>query len=102
MGWSQICGPAFRALFPDRAIGYHPAALPRLRGRAAIPWTILQQEPITAGTLFWIDAGTDTGDIADQQFFHVAPDETAAPERKRDVQGRSGAVPVSLGCRRYI
>src|SRR3546814_2052043 len=34
--------------------------------------------PITAGTLFWIDAGTDTGDIADQQFFHVAPDETAA------------------------
>ena len=78
MGWSQICGAAFRALFPDRVVGYHPAALPRLRGRAAIPWTILQQEPITAGTLFWIDEGTDTGDIVDQQFFHVAPDETAA------------------------
>ncbi|KXU32795.1 MULTISPECIES: formyltransferase family protein [unclassified Sphingobium] len=78
MGWSQICGTAFRALFRDRVIGYHPAALPRLRGRAAIPWTILQQEPITAGTLFWIDAGTDTGDIVDQQYFHVAPDETAA------------------------
>ncbi|WP_150292000.1 formyltransferase family protein [Sphingobium estronivorans] len=78
MGWSQICGAAFRDLFPDRVVGYHPAALPRLRGRAAIPWTILQQEPITAGTLFWIDAGTDTGAILDQQYFHVAPLETAA------------------------
>src|SRR3546814_4553018 len=48
MGWSQICGPAFRALFPDRAIGYHPAALPRLRGRAAIPWTILRSEEHTS------------------------------------------------------
>jgi methionyl-tRNA formyltransferase len=78
MGWSQICGAAFRELFPDRVVGYHPAALPRLRGRAAIPWTILQGEPITAGSLFWIDAGTDTGDIVDQQYFHVAPAETAA------------------------
>ncbi|AEG49850.1 Methionyl-tRNA formyltransferase [Sphingobium chlorophenolicum L-1] len=77
MGWSQICGAAFRDLFPGGVVGYHPAALPRLRGRAAIPWTILQQEPITAGTLFWIDAGTDTGAILDQQFFHVAPMETA-------------------------
>jgi methionyl-tRNA formyltransferase len=78
MGWSQICGPAFRDLFPDRIVGYHPAALPRLRGRAAIPWTILQREPITAGSLFWIDAGTDTGAILDQHYFHVAPLETAA------------------------
>lgn len=78
MGWSQICGPRFLDLFPDRIIGYHPAALPRLRGRAAIPWTILQQEPITAGSLFWIDPGTDTGKILDQHYFHVAPLETAA------------------------
>lgn len=78
MGWSQICGPRFMTLFEDRIIGYHPAALPRLRGRAAIPWTIIQQEPITAGSLFWIDAGTDTGAILDQQFFHVAPLETAS------------------------
>lgn len=78
MGWSQICGPRFLDMFADRIIGYHPAALPRLRGRAAIPWTILQQEPITAGSLFWIDPGTDTGKILDQHYFHVAPLETAA------------------------
>ncbi|MEP7351268.1 MAG: formyltransferase family protein [Sphingorhabdus sp.] len=78
IGWSQICGPAFLATAPDRVIGYHPAALPRLRGRAAIPWTILNDESITAGSLFWIDEGVDSGAILEQQFFHVAPDETAA------------------------
>jgi methionyl-tRNA formyltransferase len=78
IGWSQICRPAFRAAVGDKVVGYHPAALPRLRGRAAIPWTILLDEKITASTLFWIDDGVDTGDILAQRFFHIAPRETAA------------------------
>jgi methionyl-tRNA formyltransferase len=49
-----------------------------LRGRGVIPWTILLDEPITAGTLFLIDEGTDSGAILAQHFFHVARDETAA------------------------
>jgi methionyl-tRNA formyltransferase len=77
VGWSQICGARFRSACGDRVIGYHPAPLPRLRGRGVIPWTILNQEPITAGTLFWIDEGLDSGPILAQEFFHVAPDETA-------------------------
>lgn len=78
IGWSQLCGPELMAIAPGRVIGYHPAPLPRMRGRAAIPWTILSAEPITAGSLFWIDDDVDSGAILDQQFFHVAPDETAA------------------------
>jgi methionyl-tRNA formyltransferase len=78
VGWSQICGPKFRLACDGRIIGYHPAPLPRLRGRAVIPWTILNQEPITAGTLFWIDEGVDSGPLLMQEFFHVAPDESAA------------------------
>lgn len=78
VGWSQICGPDFLNILPGKVLGYHPAALPRLRGRAAIPWTILLDEPITAGTLFRIDEGTDTGPIVAQCFFHVAQDETAS------------------------
>lgn len=77
IGWSQICGEGVSACAPGRIIGYHPAALPRLRGRAVIPWTLLNREPITAGSLFWIDEGVDTGAILDQHFFHVAPTETA-------------------------
>lgn len=78
IGWSQICGPAFRDCVGNRVIGYHPAALPRLRGRAVIPWTILLDEKITASTLFRIDEDVDSGPIIAQKFFHVAPDETAA------------------------
>lgn len=78
IGWSQLCGEKMMALTPGRVVGYHPAPLPRLRGRGVIPWTILLDEPITASTLFLIDAGTDSGPILNQRFFHVAPDETAA------------------------
>ncbi|MBO9517199.1 MAG: methionyl-tRNA formyltransferase [Porphyrobacter sp.] len=78
VGWSQLCGPEFLALNSGRIVGYHPAALPRLRGRAVIPWTILLDEKITAGSLFWLGAGTDDGDLIAQEFFHVARDETAA------------------------
>lgn len=77
IGWSQICGPDFRDAVNGRVVGYHPAALPRLRGRAVIPWTILLDEKITASTLFRIDHGVDSGPIIAQKFFHVAPDETA-------------------------
>lgn len=96
IGWSQICGPAFLDLAKDRLIGYHPAALPRLRGRAAIPWTILNREPITAGSLFWIDPGTDTGDLLDQQYFHVAPDETAGTLYAKHMRALSTLLTRSL------
>ncbi|HEY0624972.1 formyltransferase family protein [Sphingomonas sp.] len=78
IGWSQICGPEFRAAAGARVVGYHPAPLPRLRGRAVIPWTILLDEKITASSLFWIDDGVDSGPLLAQRFFHVAPGETAA------------------------
>jgi methionyl-tRNA formyltransferase len=78
IGWSQICGPEFRAAAGGKVVGYHPAALPRLRGRATLPWTILLDEKITGSTLFWIDDGVDSGDILAQRCFHVAPRETAA------------------------
>lgn len=77
IGWSQICRPALVSAAGGRMVGYHPAPLPRLRGRAAIPWTILLREPISAASLFWVDDGIDSGPILGQQFFHVAADETA-------------------------
>lgn len=78
IGWSQICGEAFRSTARRGVVGYHPAPLPRLRGRAVIPWTILLDEPITASSLFLIDEGVDSGPLLAQRYFHLAPDETAA------------------------
>lgn len=77
IGWSQICGPGFVAAVGGKVIGYHPAPLPRLRGRGVIPWTILLDEPISAASLFWIDEGVDSGPIVGQRYFHIAPGATA-------------------------
>jgi methionyl-tRNA formyltransferase len=96
IGWSQICRGEFQAAARDRVIGYHPAALPRLRGRGVIPWTIIANEPITAGTLFWIDDGVDSGPILEQAYFHVAPDETAASLYARHMAALKGLMPRAL------
>lgn len=77
IGWSQICRRAFLDIPECGAIGFHPAPLPENRGRAVIPWTILQGRRETGATLFWLDEGCDSGDILIQERFPVAPDETA-------------------------
>jgi methionyl-tRNA formyltransferase len=77
VGWSQICRAPLRSIARIGSVGFHPAALPRLRGRGVIPWTILLDEPYTGSTLFWLDEGVDSGDILLQRTFVLAPDETA-------------------------
>src|SRR5262245_43904158 len=63
IGWSQICKRPFRDIARIGTVGFHPSALPKMRGRAVIPWTILIGERETGSTLFWIDEGTDSGPI---------------------------------------
>jgi methionyl-tRNA formyltransferase len=86
IGWSQIAGAALRAVPRVGAIGFHPAPLPRMRGRAVIPWTILLDEKITGSTMFWLDDGIDSGPILAQRFLHVAADETASSLYARHIE----------------
>lgn len=78
IGWSQICRREFLDIPTDGAIGFHPALLPENRGRAVIPWTILQGKREAGATLFWMDEGMDSGDVLGQERIPVAGDETAA------------------------
>lgn len=77
VGWSQVCRQPFREIARKGTVGFHPAALPRFRGRGVIPWTILEGEEKTGSTLFWLDDGIDSGPILLQRLFAVAADETA-------------------------
>lgn len=96
IGWSQICREGFRSAAGGKVIGYHPAALPRLRGRACLPWTILLDEKITASSLFWIDEGVDSGEILTQKFFHVAPRETAQSLYDKHMRALESALDTAL------
>ena len=97
IGWSQLCGPAFRALAPMGALGFHPSALPRLRGRGVIPWTILSGRSEAGASLFWLDDGTDTGDIAAQWRFDIDPTrETARSLYDKAISALVGMLPPLL------
>lgn len=77
VGWSEILPAALLDAPRFGSLGYHPAPLPAMRGRAVIPWTILTERTETAGTLFWLAPGLDDGDIAYQAPFELDMQETA-------------------------
>lgn len=58
------------------ALGYHPSLLPRHRGRDAIRWAIHMGDKITGGSVYWMDDGADTGDIAAQDWCWINPGDT--------------------------
>lgn len=60
-------------------IGYHPSLLPRHRGKSAVEWTIKMRDYISGGTVYWLNAGIDMGDIAYQQWCWVDPALYALP-----------------------
>ena len=57
-------------------IQYHPSLLPRHRGASSINWAIINGDSRTGLTIFWPDAGIDTGPILLQKEVEIAPDDT--------------------------
>ncbi len=55
------------------SICFHPSLLPRHRGGSAVNWTLIHGDQETGVTVFWPDAGIDTGPILLQK--RVAIDE---------------------------
>lgn len=58
------------------SICYHPSLLPKYRGASAINWAVINGETKTGLTIFWVDAGIDTGDILLQKEVEIGPEET--------------------------
>ena len=63
--------------FPKhKSINYHPSLLPRHRGAAAINWTLIEGDKEAGFTIFWTDAGLDTGPILMKKSCFVRPNDT--------------------------
>lgn len=78
-------------------IGYHPSLLPRHRGRASIEWALRMKDPITGGTVFWLNAGIDRGDIAYQEFIHIDPRlYTISPKEAAKILWRDNLMDMGL------
>lgn len=77
MGWSQLLNNDIIKIPKFGIIGSHPTELPKYRGRAPIPWTIIKELKNSALTFFYIEEGVDNGDIVDQKLFEVKKSDDA-------------------------
>lgn len=71
LGWTQICGAEFLAIPARMTIGTHPSRLPRGRGRAPLPWAIIQGDTEGAVSFFEATSRADAGAILHQQRFII-------------------------------
>src|SRR5256885_4748655 len=73
---TQIVPEPLLAIPRLTSICFHPSLLPRYRGGSAINWQLIRGETETGVTVFWPDAGVDTGPILLQRRATVGPDDT--------------------------
>jgi methionyl-tRNA formyltransferase len=71
-GWSYLLGHEILSIPPLGAIGFHPAALPRNRGRHPIIWALALGLTSTASTFFFMGEGADSGDILSQSLVAIS------------------------------
>ena len=77
IGWSQIIQRDLLAIPRMGIIGFHPAELPRNRGRHPIVWSLVLGLERTASTFFFIDEGVDSGDIVSQRTLEIKDSDCA-------------------------
>jgi methionyl-tRNA formyltransferase len=71
LGWSQVLREELMSSVSCFVVGSHPSPLPKRRGRAPIPWTILENAKHSAVSLFKMTRGIDDGHILMQKSFDI-------------------------------
>ena len=76
-GWSHLLGQEILSSAPLGVVGFHPAALPRNRGRHPLIWALALGLRETASTFFLMDEGADSGPILAQERVPIGADDDA-------------------------
>jgi len=76
-GWSALIGEKLLTLPPMGVLGFHPAALPRNRGRHPLIWALALGLDRTASSFFFMDQGADSGDILSQREVEIRYEDDA-------------------------
>lgn len=92
IGWSQLLPPDLLAIPSIGTVGMHGTLLPKHRGRAPIPWSIILGLTRTGMTLFHLTADADRGDIIGQEEFPIGPDDSAADVYAKAVRAASNLM----------
>lgn len=65
-GWYWILRPEVLQLFKNGMWGVHHSLLPKYRGGSPLVWALIAGEPQVGSTLFRLEEGVDSGEIAAQ------------------------------------
>jgi methionyl-tRNA formyltransferase len=76
-GWSHLLSEKTLELANTAVIGFHPAALPKNRGRHPLIWALVLGLQETASTFFYMGSGIDDGDILSQEYVKIDMTDTA-------------------------
>lgn len=71
-GWSNLLTKPVLNAAPKGVIGFHPAELPKNRGRHPIIWALALGLTETASTFFRMDEGADSGPILSQEKLSIS------------------------------
>jgi methionyl-tRNA formyltransferase len=94
--YGQIVPPPLLDL-PHGALNLHPSLLPRHRGAAPVPATILAGDEETGVALMRMDAGLDTGPLIAVEAVDLRGDETTPDLEARLAELGAGLLGRSLG-----
>lgn len=71
IGLSQIVKQEIIDCAKVGVVGFHPTPLPKMRGRAANVWQVLLGVHQSKCSMFFIDEGTDSGDVLGQENYVI-------------------------------
>ena len=69
--WDRMVPRTVLEAFPEGAVGYRPALLPRHRGPAPCFWTLWEGDERAGVSIYRLDHGVDTGPLIAQSSFPV-------------------------------
>jgi methionyl-tRNA formyltransferase len=77
VAYGKLLPPELLAVPALGSLNVHFSLLPQYRGAAPVQWSLVRGESRTGVTVFWIEAGIDTGPIFLQRELDIGPDEDA-------------------------
>ena len=93
-GWSYLLDDTVLSIPKIGVIGFHPAQLPKNRGRHPIIWALALGLKETASTFFKMDSFADSGPIISQHMVDIMPDDKASDLYQRILDIAAGQVRI--------
>lgn len=91
-GWSQLLKKEILEIPAKGVVGYHPARIPKNRGRHPLIWAIILGLEETASTFFMMNEGADTGDIISQKPVKINYEDYANNVYERIIHTAKGQI----------